>query len=149
MRHLLPLLLLGTSAVPAMAAQPQPVPVPPPPPPAAVLPPEIADGRMFDQLGTMVGALSRALLNMPVGEIEAAIENRPVTRADRQRTVRSVTGTSEKEIEAEVESSKEAVKAGGQALVRALPVVVEALNKAGEELERATANLPQPGYPRR
>jgi hypothetical protein len=41
------------------------------------------------------------------------------------------------------------MKAGGQAMARALPVIVESLNKAGQEIERATANLPQPGYPRR
>jgi hypothetical protein len=40
------------------------------------------------------------------------------------------------------------VRAGGQAVVRTLPVIREALNKAGEEIERATANIPQPGYPR-
>jgi hypothetical protein len=41
------------------------------------------------------------------------------------------------------------VKAGGQAVARAVPVIREALNKAGEQIEQATANLPQPGYPRR
>jgi hypothetical protein len=34
-------------------------------------------------------------------------------------------------------------------MARTLPVIREALNKAGEEIERATANVPQPGYPRR
>jgi hypothetical protein len=104
---------------------------------------------MLDQLGGMIGALSKAFLNLPVGELEAAVENRPVTRADRQRTVRSVTGMSERELEADIEQGKGAVKAGGQAVARALPVIVEALNEAGESIEQATANLPQPGYPRR
>jgi hypothetical protein len=120
-----------------------------PAPPPVELPPEIVDGRMIDQLGNMMGALSKAFLNLPVGELEAAVENRPATRADRQRTVRSVTGMSERELDADIEQSKGAVKAGGQAMARALPVIVEALNEAGESIERATANLPQPGYPRR
>ena len=47
----------------------------------------------MDQIGNMIGAVTRALLDLPVGELEAAIENRPATRQDRQRTVRSVTGT--------------------------------------------------------
>lgn len=146
MRRLLAVALLGSIAAPALA---QPVPRPVAPPPVASLPPEITDGRMLDQLGNMVGALSKAFLDLPVGELEAAVENRPATRADRSRTVRSVTGTNERELAADIEASKGAVKAGGQAMARALPVVVEALNKAGEELERATANIPQPGYPRR
>ena len=116
---------------------------------AVQIPPEITDGRMLDKIGSMMGALSKAFLNLPVGELEAAMENRPVTRADRGRTVRSVTGMDERELNGEIEASKGAVKAGGQAMARALPVVVEALNKAGEEVERATANLPQPGYPKR
>jgi hypothetical protein len=116
---------------------------------SAELPPEIVDGRMIDQLGNMVGALTKAFLDLPVGELEAAIENRPATRQDRSRTVRSVTGTDERELTAEIEQSKGAVKAGGQAVARAVPVIREALNKAGEQIEQATANLPQPGYPRR
>lgn len=147
MRRLFALALLGSAAAPALA-QPSQQPVPVPPPPAAALPPEIADGRMLDQLGNMVGALSKAFLNLPVGEVEAAFENRPATRADRAKTVRSVTGMDERELDRDIQASKGAVKAGGQAMARALPVVVEALNRAGEELERATANVPQPGYPR-
>lgn len=136
-----------------LAAAAAPVAVAPAPPASvaapAELPPELADGRVVEQVGDMVGALSRALLNLPVGELEAAVENRPVTRADKARTVRSVTGMSEREIEGDIEQGKVAVKSGGQAIARSLPVIVETLNKAGEELERATANLPQPGYPRR
>ena len=116
---------------------------------AVQIPPEITDGRMLDKIGSMMGALSKAFLNLPVGELEAAMENRPVTRADRGRTVRSVTGMDERELNGEIEASKGAVKAGGQAMVRTLPVIRDALNKAGEEIERATAKLPQPGYPRR
>ncbi len=142
MRRLLAIALFASVAAPALAQQQsRPAPVD--------LPPEIADGRVIDQLGNMMGALSKAFLNLPVGELEAAVENRPATRADRQRTVRSVTGMSERELEADIEQGKGAVKAGGQAMARALPVIVEALNEAGESIERATANLPQPGYPNR
>jgi hypothetical protein len=149
MRKLLSLALLAGVATPA-AAQ-----VAPPPPPSysdpayAQLPPEIVNGGAIDQIGNMVGAVTRALLDLPVGELEAAVENRPVTRQDRQRTVRSVTGTDEREVASSIEQSKGAVVAGGRAMARTLPVIREALNKAGEEIERATANVPQPGYPRR
>ena len=145
MRSTLALLALTSLAAPAVAAE---VPASAAPPSVA-LPPEITDGRVVDELGSMIGALSRAFLNLPVGELEAAVENRAATRADRSRTVRTVTGTNERELQADIEAGKGAVKTGGQALARALPVVVEALNTAGRELERATANVPQPGYPKR
>lgn len=138
---------LLAAAAPVAVAPAQPPALPSRP--AVELPPEIVDGRTIDQLGTMVGALGRAVLNLPVGELEAAVEGRPATRSDQKKTVRTVTGMSERELEADLAQSKETVKAGGQALVRSLPVIVEALNRAGEEIERATANLPQPGYPRR
>ncbi len=151
MRKLFSLALLAAVATPAAA---QVAPRPPEPPlysePAyAQLPPEIVNGGAIDQIGNMVGAVTRALLDLPVGELEAAVENRPVTRQDRQRTVRSVTGTDEREVASSIEQSKGAVVAGGRAMARTLPVIREALNKAGEEIERATANVPQPGYPRR
>lgn len=118
------------------------------PAPAPQLPPEITDGRMIDQLGSVTEAVARAVMNLPVGELEAAIENRPVTREDRNRTVRSVTGMSDREISESVERGTAATKAGTQAMVRALPVITEALNRIGDDLARAVANLPSPTYPR-
>lgn len=146
MRKILPLAILAVVASPAAAQSAPPAPMPPR---YSELPPEITDGRAIDQIGNMVGALTKAFLDLPVGEIEAAVENRPVNRADRQRTVRSVTGTDEGDVTAGIEQSKGAMVAGGRAMARTLPVIREALNKAGEEIERVTANVPQPGYPRR
>ena len=138
------LITLLASAAPAAAQAPSYAPQRP-----AELPPEVTEGGMVDQLGSMVGALTKAFINLPIGEIEAAVENRPVTREDKRRTVGSATGMDERELSAEIEQSKGAVRAGGQAVARSLPVIREALNRAGEEIERATANIPQPGYPRR
>ncbi|WP_156956952.1 hypothetical protein [Sphingomonas astaxanthinifaciens] len=149
MRRLLALALLSAIAVPAAAQTGRPAVPPPPPAAQSGIPPEILDDRTLDQVGNMVGALTKAFLDLPVGEVEAAVENRPATREDRRKTVRSVTGTNERELSQDIEQSKGAMKAGGQAMVRALPVIRDALNRAGDEIERATANLPQPGYPRR
>jgi hypothetical protein len=132
---LAPLLLLATPA----AAQP----VPPP-----QLPPEIADGRAIDQLGTVMGAIARVFLDLPVGEVEAAIENRPVTRDDQRKTVRSVSGMSERELQQEIREGTEVAKSGTRAVVRSLPAITRALNEAGEQIDRAIANMPSPVYPR-
>ena len=45
---------------------------------------------MADRLGGMMQALSKAFLNLPVGEIEAAAEGRPATQADRRQTIRDL-----------------------------------------------------------
>ena len=132
--------LAATAATPALAkaAPPQPQ-----------LPPEIADGRMLDQLGDVAGVLAKALMNLPVGEVEAAIENRPVTAKDRQKTVATEMGTDARGIDSQVERGKVAMKQGGQAMVRALPVITRELNRVGEQLDRALANMPSPTYPKR
>lgn len=132
--------LAATAATPALAQT-----APPPP----QLPPEITDGRMLDQLGDVAGVLAKALLDLPVGEVEAAIENRPVTRQDRSKTVATEMGADARDIDKDVERGKVAMKQGGQAMVRALPVITRELNRVGEELGRAMANMPSPAYPRR
>ncbi|HVF84069.1 MAG TPA: hypothetical protein VM913_07865 [Sphingomicrobium sp.] len=134
---LLPALLLATPA----AAQNADLP--------PALPPEVASGQIVDQLQPMLRALSRAFLNLPVGEIEAAVENRPVTAHDRNKTVRQATGMSERELDREIAASTGALKAGTQAMARSWPVISRALSQAGQELEKAIANAPSPAYPRR
>lgn len=130
---LAPLLLIATPAVAQQAPQ---------------LPPEITDGRAIDQLGHVMGAIARVFLDMPVGEIEAAIENRPVTREDQRKTVRSVSGMSERELQQDIAKGTQVAKAGTQAMVRSLPAITRALDQAGREIDRAIANMPSPAYPR-
>ena len=132
---LAPLLLLAAPAAAQSAPPPQ-------------LPPEITDGRAMDQLGSVMGAIARAFLDLPVGELEAAIENRRVTRDDRSKTVRSVSGMSERELQQDIREGTEVAKAGTQAMVRSLPVITRALNEAGDQIGRAIANMPSPVYPR-
>ena len=139
--------LAATAASPALAQQQQ-QPVASPAPAAPQLPPELTDPRTLDALGNVAGVLARALLTLPVGEVEAALENRPVTAEDRRKTVASETGMSPRELDREVERGKVAVAQGGQAMVRTLPVITRALNQAGEQIGRAIANLPSPTYPR-
>ena len=121
------------------------------PRPAPQLPPELSDPRMADQLGRVAGVLTRSLMNLPVGEIEAAVEGRPATPADRARTVRDSVGDPDldQRVAAEAAQSGRTIQAAGKALVTSLPAIMAALDQAKDELERATANLPDPTYPRR
>ncbi len=143
MRLLLIALPLALAATPAVAQRYD----------APQLPRELTDPANADKVGRMAGALSRALLDLNVGEIEAAVQGRPVTQADRRRTVRDVAAggdpTIERRIERQAANSGAAIQAGARAMADALPAIMQSLDRAAAEIDRATANLPTPGYPRR
>jgi len=141
MRALLIALPLMLTPVPALAA----------PKAAPRLPPELSDPAMADRLGRMMGSLTRALMDLPVGELEAAVEGREPTQADRSKRVRDHIGGpgAEREVEARVAASGRTVQAATRALVDSLPSMMAALEQAERNLERATANLPDPTYPKR
>ena len=143
MRLLLIALPLAFAAAPAIA---QPTNAP-------ELPRELTDPAMADKVGRMAGALSRALLDLNVGEIEAAVEGRAITPADRRRTVRDMAAGGNPDIERRIErqaaQSGAAIQAGAKAMAAALPAIMESVERAAAEIDRATANLPQPGYPKR
>lgn len=134
----LPLLLI---AAPAMAEAPASE--------AIQLPPELTDPKWADRLADAMAAMSKAFLDMPVGEVEAAMQGRQATAADKRRTIRSETKMSEREMRQQVEAARPAMQAGMKALAAALPAMLEGLSKAQAELDRAAANVPRPDYPRR
>ena len=135
----LPLALIASPAIAEKRAAPESV----------QLPPELTDMRWADRLTNAVAAMSRAFLDMPVGEVEAAIQGREATAADKRRTVRSETNMSEGEIRQQIEAARPAMQAGIKAMAAALPAMMEGLSKAQEELDRAAANMPRPDYPKR
>jgi hypothetical protein len=144
MRALVFALPLVALASPAPAQQPAP-----PSPEAIQLPPEITDMRWADRMTDAMVAMSKAFLNMPIGEVEAAVEGRPVTSTDKRRTIRSETNMSERDVREKIEATRPAMQAGMRAVSAALPAMMKGLTDAQRELERATANLPRPDYPRR
>jgi hypothetical protein len=145
MRFALIALPLTVLASPALAQQA--------PPPAAPdtfqLPPELMDPKWADRLTDAMVAISKVFLELPVGEVEAAIEGRQPTAADKRRTVRSETKMSERELRQQIEASRPAMHAGMKALTAALPAIMKGMSEAQREMERATANMPSPDYPKR
>jgi len=111
--------------------------------------PELTDPKLVDRLMEMNKALAKALLDVPVGEIEAAAQGRAPTEADRRRAVRDVARLSERDIERKIAEARPQVQAAMQAFARSLPAMTRALSEAANAVERAAANVPQPGYPRR
>jgi len=112
------------------------------------IPPELTDPRFVDRIAGMTEALSNALLDVRVGELEAAMEGRPTTEADRRRTVRDVSRLSEREIQQQIAEARPRVQAAMQSFARALPAMTKSLRDLADQVERATANMPQPGYPK-
>jgi hypothetical protein len=113
------------------------------------LPPEMSDPRLADRLVDTLQVLSKAFLSIPTGEVEAALEGRPATPADRTRTVASETGLTLGQLNRKLDESRPAMHGAQKALMAAIPAMMQGLKDAKKELEAATANMPQPGYPRR
>lgn len=120
------------------------------------IPAEITDPAMADTLGKMLGSLTKVMLDLPVGELQAAVEGRAPSATDKRRTVRDLAGGApdlDRRIEREATRALPRMQAGLKAMADSLPAMARALEEAAERMEsgldRATANLPQPGYPRR
>jgi hypothetical protein len=99
---------------------------------------------------------TRVMMDMPVGELQAAVAGRQPTAADKQRTVRDLAGHDpdfERKVETGVAQAVPRMQASMKSMAASLPAMMRVLEKAADEMEgsidRATANLPQPGYPKR
>jgi len=113
------------------------------------VPPQLSDPALADRMTDAMHAMSSALLNLPVGEIEAAAQGRAPTPTDRTRTVRSETGLNEPELGRQIDGSRVAIQQGVKAMAQALPKIARALEDAKRQMETATANMPRPDYPKR
>ncbi len=107
------------------------------------------DPQWADRVTNVMLAMSKAFMDMPVGEIEAALQGREPTAADKRRTVQSETGMSEQRLQQKIEDTRPKMEAGMRAMAAALPALMKGLSDARREMERATANMPRPDYPRR
>ena len=135
MRIRLLLVPLSLCAAPAIA---QPMPVPPQVPPEAV-----------DRAADAMQSLSKAFLDLPVGDVQAAVEGRKPTSADRRRTVASETGLSARELQQRIAAARPQIEQSVSAINRALPEITDDLKRAQQSIERALSNMPDPNYPRR
>ena len=149
------LLLLSAAMIASPAlAQSKPAPAPAPAAPQTMtVPPALTDPATAEKLARMMQAMSKAFLELPVGEIEAAAEGRAATRADRRRTVRSVGRAEdpnfERNLQRDIANSKPMIEASMKAMAAALPAMMKGLSDARRELDKATSNLPSPNYPKR
>ena len=143
---LLPLLIVAAPC----AAQ---TPAPAQPAPAVQLPSQLTDPAMADRLAKVMQTLSKALLNLPAGEIHAALEGREPSRAERRMTVRDLGRRTdpnfERRVQQQVANAKPMIEQNLKTIVSVLPSMMQSLEQAGRSLERAATNVPDPTYPKR
>jgi hypothetical protein len=147
MRALMVLTPLVMLAAPAAAAEPEK---------DFEIPAKLTDPAMAQTLGRMLGSVTRAMLDLPVGELQAAVEGREPGAADKRRTIRDMAGRDpdlERKVERQVADAVPRMQAGMKAMAASVPAMARALEQAAEQMEssidRATANMPTPGYPKR
>ena len=146
MRHLILAVPFALMAAPAAAqGAPQPEQI--------RIPSELTDPAMADKLANMLQALSRTLLELPAGEVQAAVEGRQPTAQEKRMTVRDLGRRDDPNFDAnfqrQIAQSKPIIQQGMKAFSQALPAMTKALSEAARHVERATENMPRPDYPRR
>jgi len=109
----------------------------------------MADPATVDRLADAMQAMSKVFLDMPVGNVEAALEGRRPTSADRRRTVASETRMNERQLRERIAAAKPLLQQSMKAMSDALPSMIQGLAQAQQSLERAAANMPDPNYPKR
>ena len=149
----LSLVLLGLSLCAAPASAQTGAPATRAESQAIQLPPQLADPATADRLADAMQSMSQALLDLKVGRLQAALEGRQVTPADRNLTVRDLARRDdpafEKRLQQQIAQARPKMEQGLRALNEALPEVTQDLQRAQRSIERAIANMPDPNYPRR
>ena len=151
MRSSLVLLAIPFCAAPALAQTP--LPAERADHQAIELPPQLADPAAADRLADAMQSVSQALLDLRVGGLQAALEGRETTPAERKLTIRDLARRNdpafEKRLQQQIAEAKPKMERSIRALNEALPEVTEDLQRAQRSIERAIANMPDPNYPRR
>ena len=105
------------------------------------------DPAMAERMTNVMQSLSNAMLDLPVGEVQAAVEGRTPTVADKRRTIRDL--EPDLDVRPEISQARPMIQQSMKALGEALPGIVQSLQQAQRSLERAAANMPDPTYPKR
>jgi hypothetical protein len=117
------------------------------------LPPELQDPRVADRIADAVQGVSQAMLNIKVGAVEAAIEGREPTAAEKKMTVRDLGRRDDpnfdRNFHERMAQVRPTIERGMKTLNTALPAMMKALDEASEAIDRAAANMPDPTYPKR
>ena len=141
---LLPILLTASPAL-AQAA--------PTPPETAQIERALNDPAMADRLTNAMQVMSKAFLDLPAVEVQAALEGRRATPAEKRMTVRDMARRDDpnfdRNFQRQIAQSGPVIRQSMRAMSQALPAMMQGLTQAQHALERAAANMPDPTYPKR
>ena len=135
------ILLAGLAASPAVAA-----------PDTRELEQALRDPATADRINRSMKALTDTLLDLNVGELQAAVEGRDPTPADRALTVRELErrgGGDPEAIRRQIREAGPAIAKGMNALASALPAMTGAMEELEKAIDKIAANVPDPTYPKR
>jgi hypothetical protein len=145
MRHFLfavPIALIAAPVAAQTAAEPGQIEIPR----------ELTDPAMADKLAKVLQGLSKSFMELPVGEVQAAVEGREATAREKRMTVRDLGRRGDpdfdRKLERQIAEAKPMIEHSMKALAQALPAMTRALSDVARQMERATANMPRPDYPR-
>ncbi len=138
---LLPFLAAAAPAIGQTPAEPMQVP------------PQLTDPASAEKLANAMQALSKAFLDLRVGELQAAVEGRDPTLDEKRLTVGDLARRGdpnfERRFQQQMAEARPKIEQSMKAIADALPSMMQGLEQAQKSLERAVANMPQPGYPKR
>ena len=116
---------------------------------AAPAPQPQLDPAMADRMTDVLQSLSDTLMDLPIGELQAAVEGRQPTPADRTRTLRSEHPGLDRNLHAQIAQARPRIHQSMRAISDSLPAMKKSLDALRDSLERAAANMPDPTYPKR
>lgn len=116
---------------------------------AIQLPPELTDPQTADRLSDAMQALSKIVLDLKVGEVQAALEGRRATPAEKKMTIRDLGHVDDKQLQRKIAEARPQIEQSMKALQKSLPELMSSLEQAQHSLDRAVANIPDPTYPKR
>jgi hypothetical protein len=147
------LILIPVSLVAAPAAAQTVAPAAPAEPNVVRVPSQIADPATVARLADTMRELSQSLLELHVGTLQATLEGRVPTAAERNLTVRDLARREdpdfERHLQQRIAAARPQIEQSAKALAQSVPEITQDLQRARKSLKRAIANMPDPDYPRR
>ena len=129
-------------ATPAAAAPPAA------PPEQIQIPPELTDPATAGRLADMIQAMSKAFLDLPAGQLEAAAQGRPPTARERRMTVRDLGRRDDpnfdRNFDQQIANARPMIRQSIQAFAKSLPAMNRALSEMAEQMQEVAESLPQP-----
>lgn len=113
----------------------------------------LRDPAVADKVVKSLDGFTDAVMSLKVGPLQAAMEGREPTAEERNLTIGDIERRkgpeAEANLRAKIRAAGPAIAKGMNAVANALPVMSKAMDDIERTIDRATANMPDPTYPKR